>query len=100
MVHANQKANRVNCHDWYDIIETIDGCFVRAGRNLINPKPVMTGNLLLRCLYALRTPAGLAFAGQVVETFVMQRSVLEYAGYCLTNTRPRHWRRCLKPPRR
>jgi len=30
-----------------------------------------------------RSAAGMASAGQVVEAFVMQRSVLEYAGYAL-----------------
>ena len=84
MVHANQKANRINFPKWYEIIDRIDDCFVRAGMNLINPKPVMTGNLLLRCQYAFKTAAGMALAGQVVEVFVTLRSVLEYAGYCLT----------------
>jgi hypothetical protein len=79
-----QQANRANFPVWYDIIERIDRCFVRAGNNLINPKPVMTGNLLLRCQYAFKTAAGMAMAGQVVEAFVMQRSVLEYAAYCVT----------------
>ena len=37
----------------------------------------------MRCQYAFKTAAGMALAGQVVETFVMQRSVLEYAGYAL-----------------
>jgi hypothetical protein len=82
-VHANQNANRINFAHWYQIIDLIDVCFVRAGKNLINPKPVITGNLLLRCQYAFKTAAGLALAGQMVEAFVMQRSVLEYAGYCL-----------------
>ena len=83
-VHANQKANRINFPKWTEIIERIDGCLVRAGANSINPKPVMTGNLLLRCQYAFKTAAGMALAGQVNEVFVMLRSVLEYAGYCLT----------------
>jgi hypothetical protein len=84
VVHANQKANRINFPKWYELTERIDDCFVRAGTNLINPKPVMTGNLLLRCQYAFKTAAGMALAGQVIEVFVMLRSVLEYAGYCLT----------------
>ena len=84
MVHANQKANRINFPKWYEIIDRIDDCFVRAGKKLINPKPVMTGNLLLRCQFAFKAAAGMALAGQVVEVFLMQRSVLEYAGYCLT----------------
>ena len=83
MLHSTQNANRVNFPNWYEIVERIDDCFVRAGKNLINPKPVMTGNLLLRCQYAFKTAAGMALAGQVVEAFVMQRSVLEYAGYAL-----------------
>jgi hypothetical protein len=44
----------------------------------------MCGAFLLRSHYAFRTAAGLALAGQVVEAFVMMRSVLEYAGYGLT----------------
>jgi hypothetical protein len=84
MLRSAQRANRVRFADCYDVIERIDRCFVRAGKNLINPKPPMTGNLVLRCQYAFKTAAGLALAGQVPEAFVMQRSVLEYAGYCLT----------------
>jgi hypothetical protein len=84
LVNANQNANRVNFPAWYESIARIDDCFVRVGKNLINPKPVMTGNLLLRCQFAFKTAAGMALAGQVVEAFVMQRSVLEYAGYCLS----------------
>jgi hypothetical protein len=82
-LRSAQQANRANFPEWYDILEWIDRCFVRVGENLINPKPVLTANLLLRCQYAFKTAAGMALAGQVVETFVMQRSVLEYAGYCL-----------------
>jgi hypothetical protein len=83
-LRSAQQANRAKFPVWYEIVERIDRCFVRAGENLINPEPVMTGNLLLRCQYAFKTAAGMALAGQVVEAFVMQRSVLEYAGYCLT----------------
>ena len=83
-VHANQQANRVNFPQWYSIIDKIDDCFVRAGSNLTNPKPVMTGSLLLRCQYAFKTAAGMALAGQIVEVFAMLRSTLECAGYALT----------------
>lgn len=78
-----QQANRAKFPDRYNVIERIDRCFVRTGENLINPEPAMTGILLLRCQHAFKTAAGMALAGQVVETFVMQRSVLEYAGYAL-----------------
>ena len=83
VLRSAQEANRTKFPVSYGFIERIDRCFVRVGENLINPEPVMTGILLLRCQYAFKTAAGMALAGQVVETFVMQRSVLEYAGYCL-----------------
>jgi hypothetical protein len=70
-----QQANRANFPVWYDIIESIDRCLMLAGENLTNPKPPMTGNLLLRCQYAFKTAAGMSLAGQVVEAFVMQRSI-------------------------
>jgi hypothetical protein len=81
MAHTNQQGNCVKFAGRYETISKIDDCLVRAGKNLVNPKPVMAGVLLLRCQYAFKTAAGLALAGQVVEAFVMARSVLEYAGY-------------------
>ena len=82
-LRSAQQANRAKFPVWYDIIERIDRCFVRVGKNLVKLQSPMTGAFLLRCQYAFKTAAGMAFAGQVVETFVMQRSVLEYAGYAL-----------------
>ena len=82
-LRSAQQANRTKFPVWYDIIERIDRCFVRVGKNLVKLQFPMTGAFLLRCQYAFKTAAGMAFAGQVVETFVMQRSVLEYAGYAL-----------------
>ena len=82
-VHANQRANCVNFAMPYAILSRIDDCFVKAGKNLINPNPVMAGVLLLRSQYAFKAAVGMALAGQIVETFTMMRSVLEYAGYCL-----------------
>jgi hypothetical protein len=61
----------------------VNECLSVVGKNLVKPEPVMTGVLLLRCQYAYKAAAGMALAGQVVETFVMQRSCLEYAGYAL-----------------
>jgi hypothetical protein len=83
MLCSAQQANRAKFPVWCGILERMDSCFVTAGKSLINPKPVMPGNLLLRCQYAFKTAVGMALAGQVVEVFVMQRSVLEYAGYGL-----------------
>ncbi len=82
-VHSNQKTNQSNQVEWFGLIETIDGCFVRAGENLRNPVSEVGALLFLRCQYAFKTAAGLALAGQVTEAFVMLRSVLEYAGYAL-----------------
>lgn len=82
--HANQQANSVNFAGPCAVIEKIDACFAKAGKNLIKPSPVMCGVFLLRSHFAFRTAAGLALAGQVVEAFVMMRSVLEYAAYGLT----------------
>jgi hypothetical protein len=61
----------------------VDSCLSTAGKNLVNPKPVLAGFMLLRCQYAYKTAAGMALSGQVVEPFVMMRSCLEYAGYAL-----------------
>jgi len=83
MVHSNQKANRINFAGPYATMRRIDDCLVKAGKNLIGPKPMMAGVLLLRAQYAYKTAVGMALAGQVVEAFVMMRSVLEYAGYAL-----------------
>ena len=60
----------------------MDECFSVAGKNLVNPQPMMTGILFLRAQYAYKTAAGMALAGQVVETFVMMRSCLNM-GYAL-----------------
>src|SRR5271166_5448281 len=75
-LRSAQQANRSKFAGWYDVMERIDRCFVRAGKNLIEIQSPMTGAFLLRCQYAFKTAAGMALAGQVVEAFVMQRSAL------------------------
>jgi hypothetical protein len=82
-VASNQKANIAKFPAAYDLIQRVNICLSTAGKNLINPKPVMAGVLCLRCQYAFKAAAGMALARQVVETFVMMRSCLEYAGYAL-----------------
>ncbi len=82
-VHANQQGNRVAYPAPYAALSKIDACFVKAGKNLVNPRSVMAAVLLLRAQYAFMAAAGMALAGPVVETFTMMRSVLEYAGYAL-----------------
>jgi hypothetical protein len=83
LVASNQKANIVKFPAPYDLVRRVNICLATAGNNLINPKPVMAGVLFLRCQYSYKAAAGMAFSGQVVETFIMMRSCLEYAGYAL-----------------
>jgi hypothetical protein len=83
LVVSNQKANIANHRTWYELIRRVNVCLSTAGQNMINPKPVMCAVLFLRCQYAYKSAAGMALAGQVVESFVMMRSCLEYAGYAL-----------------
>src|SRR5262249_25592343 len=83
LVASNQKANMAKFPAPYDLISRVNICLSTAGKNLINPKPVMAGVLFQRCQYAYKAAAGMALSGQVVETFVMMRSCLEYAGYAL-----------------
>jgi hypothetical protein len=74
LVAANQKANIANFPDPYQLIRRVNICFSKAGKNLINPKPVLAGLMLPRCEYAYKTAAGMALSGQVAEAFVMMRS--------------------------
>jgi hypothetical protein len=83
VLRSSQRANRENFPDLYAIIVRIDDCFVRAGSDLINPEPLMTGVFLLRCQYAFKAAAVMALAGQAGDVFSALRSVLEYACYCL-----------------
>src|SRR5262245_19840641 len=82
-VAANQKANIANFPIPYDLLRRVDNCLATAGKNLINPKPVLAGLMLLRCQYPYKAAAGMALSGQAVEAFVMMRSCLEHAGYAL-----------------
>jgi len=82
-VAANQKANIAKFPAPYQLLRRVDTCLSTAGKNLINPNPVLAGLMLLRCQYAYKAAAGMALSGQVVEAFVMMRSCLEYAGYAL-----------------
>jgi hypothetical protein len=83
VVSQNQRANILRFPESYKIIQRIDGCFVDASRNIVDPKPTLVGPFFLRTHYAFKTSAGMSLAGQVVESFVMMRSCLEYAGYAL-----------------
>jgi hypothetical protein len=67
----------------YRKLMAIDGLFATISKGWLNPHDEIGAMLLLRCHSAYRTAAGLAAAGQVTESFVMNRAVLEYAAYAL-----------------
>jgi hypothetical protein len=83
LIAHNQKANAAKFSTPFLLLRRVNICLSTAGKNLINPKPMMAGVLFLRCQYTFQAAAGMALAGQAVETFVMMRSCLEYAGYAL-----------------
>jgi hypothetical protein len=83
-VHQNQQGNRGRLAEPYSLIQRVNDCFVIAGKNLVDPKPLLAGLLFLRSQYAYKAAAGMVLAGQVVEAFAMMRLCLEYAGYALT----------------
>jgi hypothetical protein len=61
----------------------VDACFMKIADNPNNPKDLITPFLFLRCHSSWRASCATATAGQVVETFVLLCSALEYAVYAL-----------------
>lgn len=84
LVASNQKANMARFPAEFELMRRVNICLSTAGQNLINPKPVMAGVMFLRCQYAYKAAVGMALSGQVVKSFAMMRSCLEYAAYALT----------------
>lgn len=80
----NQGVNKSAYAAWYQRIARVNNCFVYGGKNLVNPRPAISGMLFLRSQYAYKTACGLGLAGQCAEAFALVRSCLEYAGYALT----------------
>ena len=64
-------------------LAAIDNLFATISKGWLNPDDEIAAMLLLRCHSAFRIAAGLAAAGQVAESFPMNRTVLEYAAYAL-----------------
>jgi hypothetical protein len=67
----------------YRKMAAIDNLFATISKGWLNPDDEIAAMLLLRCHAAFRAAAGLAAAGQVAESFPMNRTVLEYAAYAL-----------------
>lgn len=79
----NQWATFHNLKPAYKILARIDECFMQIAENMLNPKNMLAGLLLFRSHSAYRAGCGAAMAGQVVESFILGRGCLEYAGYGL-----------------
>jgi hypothetical protein len=84
LVAFNQKASIAKYPAQYELLRRVNICLSTAGKHLANANPLMCGVLCHRCQYAYKAAAGMSLSGQAVETFVMARSCLEYAGYALT----------------
>jgi hypothetical protein len=80
---ANQFAVFVNKRPAYERLAAIDRAFLEVSKRWTNPQSEIAAMLFLRCHSAFRTAAGHAASGQVVESHVMNRAVLEAAAYAL-----------------
>lgn len=82
-VRANQWATFARRTDTWDRFSAIDGLFERMTTDWRDPPDILAAHLFLRCYTAYRTAVAHATAGMAVETHVMCRAMLEYAGYSL-----------------
>jgi hypothetical protein len=72
--------NKNNC---FSDLREINDCFQKISDALDNPQDILPAFLLIRSFSAYRASCNTAMSGQVVETFVLLRSCLEFAGYAL-----------------
>lgn len=82
-VRENQWATFARLPDTWARFSAIDGMFERMTTDWRDPPDILAAHLLLRCYTAYRTAVAHATAGMAVETHVMCRAMLEYAGYSL-----------------
>jgi hypothetical protein len=80
---ANQHATYVKRRAEFDVLASLDAVFENIGEHLINPRDLVAPFFLFRSHSAFRGACGTALSGQSVETFVLLRSCLEFAAYCL-----------------
>jgi hypothetical protein len=64
-------------------LANIDALIFKIAENMINPSNATAINFFYRAHSAFRVASAAAMAGQVVESFVLIRSCLEYAAYGL-----------------
>jgi hypothetical protein len=80
---SNQFGTFVKKRPIYERLVAIDGAFTEVSKRWTNPQSELAAMLFLRCHSAYRTAAGHAAAGQAVESYVMDRAMLEAAAYAL-----------------
>jgi hypothetical protein len=54
LIAHNQNANAAKFSTPFLLLRRVNICLSAAGKNLINPKPMMAGVLFLRCQYTFR----------------------------------------------
>ena len=80
---SNQFGTFVRKRPMYERLVAIDRAFVEVSKQWTNPQSELAAMLFLRCHSAYRTAAGHAAGGQAVESYVMDRAMLEFAAYAL-----------------
>jgi hypothetical protein len=80
---SNQFGTFVRKRPMYDRLVSIDRAFAEVTKRWTNPKSELAALLFLRCHSAFRAAAGHAAAGQAVESYVVDRAMLEFAAYAL-----------------
>lgn len=81
--HQNRFATFANKPDQYRRLADIDQCFMRISDGWINPQNEITALLFIRSHGAFRAVCEHAMAGQIADTFVLIRALIETAGYAL-----------------
>ncbi|MEO3475974.1 hypothetical protein AAFN86_29285 [Roseomonas sp. CAU 1739] len=82
-VRGNQWATFAQLPDTWARFSAIDELFERMTTDWRDPSDILAAHLFLRCYTAYRTAVANATSGMAVETHVMCRAMLEYAGYSL-----------------
>jgi hypothetical protein len=80
---ASSEARQNDAGKEVDKLVAIDSLFVRVSTGWLNPESEIVALLFLRCHAALRTAAGEAMAGQVVESYRQCRGMMENAAYAV-----------------
>jgi hypothetical protein len=82
-VRANQLGTFANMSGWFARLAEIDRAFTEILQESRNPRTELMAMLFLRCHSAFRAASGLALAGHAVESYPVNRTALEFAGYAL-----------------